>query len=758
MKKFRYILVGLFLLNSCFGFGQSEKYSKVRIYINSESQIRDLVEQEILTDHFTKSAFNSIDAELSAGEFLLLTKSSVRYEVLIDDVKKHYLNNLKAFGNIEKSMPACGLQNFDYGTMGPYHKNSEVLAHLDSMKAKYPNLITAKDSIGTTIEGRTIYAVKISDNPDISESATEAAVYFDALHHAREPLAMEPLLYYMWWLLENYNTDPEATYLVNNREIYFVPVVNPDGYEFNEFTDPLGGGMWRKNRRNNGNGDYGVDLNRNYSSAFGNSIGSSGLPWSNTYRGDSAFSEPETRAIRDFLLQVNPSILFTCHSSGQKFLVSPGCMYPLEDYESYAEFSSEFINNSFAGYGTTSQMLGYTSCGTTRHFMHDRGIISWTPEIGSSFWAPQSEFCSAIQNFQGALKYISFVAGSYTRLNDFSVLNPNGVIANDTLEINVRVKNRGLTFAADSVSVYVKSLTPNCSAIDSIIYFNSINTRSFASGVFRFLVSPGTVLLDSIQLQITIKENDFVSYTGTKKVIAGNTNLIFFDDAETGISNWSTPTWDTTFIDMQSGFYSIADTRYGNYESSDNRAIELTPSVKLASATNPVLLFNAKWSLEVSFDDVMLEVSTNGSTWNNLRTYNGHSHWVQQEVNLSAYIGQTIYLRFRLVSDGSVQSDGFYFDDFKVVDFTTLTTSLTEDVNEDFVSVYPNPATDFVNINIGDNNEMDMELYNYLGSMIYSKKITNSLTNINFKNYSKGVYFIRLFNENQTVVRRIIKN
>ncbi|MCH8330134.1 MAG: zinc carboxypeptidase, partial [Bacteroidetes bacterium] len=353
------LLAFCLFINSCFVYGQDETYSKVRIHLENKDQISDLINSGLLIDHFTKSTPNSIDVELSTSDLVILSKNKLRYDVLIEDITRNYVLSIQNSRESNRGGGICGLQNFNYGTMGHYHTYDEILAQLDSMKSEYPNIITSKDSIGTTIEGRTIYAVKISDNPDSNEHSVEAAVYFDALHHAREPLSMEPLLYYMWWLLENYNIDAEATYIVNNRELYFIPIVNPDGYVYNELTNPNGGGLWRKNRRDNGGGNYGVDLNRNYSSAFGDNLGSSGDPASNSYRGDSAFSEPETRAVRDYILQADPSIAFTCHSSGQKFLVAPACFYPPDDYESYAEFASEFITNSFSGYGTTFEMLGY---------------------------------------------------------------------------------------------------------------------------------------------------------------------------------------------------------------------------------------------------------------------------------------------------------------------------------------------------------------------------------------------------------------
>ncbi|MBQ0741152.1 peptidase M14, partial [Aquimarina celericrescens] len=80
---------------------------------------------------------------------------------------------------------------------------------------------------------------------------------FTSLHHAREPIALSQNLFYMWYLLENYNSNPEIKTLVDNTELYFIPIVNPDGYIYNQQTNPNGGGYWRKNRRNNG-GSYGI--------------------------------------------------------------------------------------------------------------------------------------------------------------------------------------------------------------------------------------------------------------------------------------------------------------------------------------------------------------------------------------------------------------------------------------------------------------------------------------------------------------------
>ena len=130
--------------------------------------------------------------------------------------------------------------------MGGYLTYSEMLSELDDMAQQYPNLITVKTPIHNflTHENRPIYHVKISDNPNSNES--EANVLYTAIHHAREPMSLMENIFFMWYLLENYNTNLEVKYLVDNNQMFFVPCINPDGYIYNEITDPNGGGMWRK--------------------------------------------------------------------------------------------------------------------------------------------------------------------------------------------------------------------------------------------------------------------------------------------------------------------------------------------------------------------------------------------------------------------------------------------------------------------------------------------------------------------------------
>jgi len=194
--------------------------------------------------------------------------------------------------------------------MGGYKTLSEMYAYLDGIIADHPNIVSPKQSIGLTLQGRDMWAVKISDNPSVDENEPE--ILFTAGIHCREVGTPEILFYFMDHLTNNYAIDPDVKQLVDNREIWFILACNPDGYAFNEIIAPDGGGMWRKNMRNNGDGTYGVDLNRNFGYMWGyDNTGSSPYGGNETYRGTGPFSEPETQNLRDFTISHNFSM--SCH-------------------------------------------------------------------------------------------------------------------------------------------------------------------------------------------------------------------------------------------------------------------------------------------------------------------------------------------------------------------------------------------------------------------------------------------------------------
>ncbi len=381
----------------------AQNYKQISLQINSPDDFITLSQNGIDLENSGLSKDYKLVLFLSENDLNKISSLGFSYTILIENWSSYY-NSLPQLSNEEKdiflteSQRDFNVDGFGFGSMGGYYTFAEIAANLDSMYAQYPNIITQKYSIGTSQQSRTIWAVKISDNPNTNEN--EIKVGYDALVHAREPQSMASMMYYMWYLLQNYGTDPEVTYLVNNREMYFVPCFNPDGYEYNHTTDPNGGGMWRKNRRANGDGTFGVDLNRNFGFAWGyDNNGSSPIPGDETYRGPSAFSEPESQAIRNLALLKNYKTHFNLHSYQNAFLYPWGYInQQTPDSTTYREFASDMAGYNGFTYGTSGEILGYKSNGTVRDWMYGEQTVKqktfgYTVEIGSSsdgFWPPQS--------------------------------------------------------------------------------------------------------------------------------------------------------------------------------------------------------------------------------------------------------------------------------------------------------------------------------------------------------------------------------
>ncbi|MEV4138368.1 M14 family zinc carboxypeptidase [Dactylosporangium sp. NPDC049742] len=179
-----------------------------------------------------------------------------------------------------------------------YHNYAEMTAELNQAVADHPAILR-KSSLGTSYEGRDIPVIKISDNVAVDENEPE--VLYTAHQHAREHLTIEMALYLIKQLTDGYGTDTRITNVVNSREIWIVPDMNPDGGEYDIATGAYR--SWRKNRQpNSGSSNVGTDLNRNWGYNFGCCGGSSSSTSSETYRGPSAFSAPETQRVRDLVL------------------------------------------------------------------------------------------------------------------------------------------------------------------------------------------------------------------------------------------------------------------------------------------------------------------------------------------------------------------------------------------------------------------------------------------------------------------------
>ncbi|ACU39538.1 MULTISPECIES: M14 family metallopeptidase [Actinosynnema] len=204
---------------------------------------------------------------------------------------------LAALGKVQFADPKpgeVGARDFPSGYTG-YHNYAEMVAELRQTVTDHPTLVTLR-SIGKSYEGRDQWAIKLSDNPSVDEAEPE--VLFTCNQHAREHLTVEMCLHIIKRYTDGYATNPTIKSLVDSREIWIVPSVNPDGAEYDIAAGTLR--AWRKNRQPNST-SVGTDPNRNWGYKWGCCGGSSGSGSSETYRGTAAFSAPETRNIRDFV-------------------------------------------------------------------------------------------------------------------------------------------------------------------------------------------------------------------------------------------------------------------------------------------------------------------------------------------------------------------------------------------------------------------------------------------------------------------------
>lgn len=778
----------------------SQNIKKIKLFLENNSDLQKVYSLSIDLEHCISDKEGGVILFVDENEFQSISNSGLNYEILIDDWKAYYhaLPKLTE-GEKEiiklKSARDYGVTGFGYGSMGGYYTFAEIEADLDEMYQLYPDLITQKFSIGSSIEGRTIWAVKISDNPTINES--EPTVGFDALVHAREPQSMATQMYFMWYLLENYGTDPEATYLVNNREMFFVPCFNPDGYEYNRLTNPNGGGYWRKNRRNNGGNCYGIDLNRNFGYMWGyDNLGSSPDPCDETYRGASAFSEPESQAIRNFAILNNYGTHFNMHSYGGYILYPWGYINEATpDSLTYIEFAGLLTSYSGYAYGYGGQLLGYNSNGSIRDWMYGEQTFKnktfgYTIEIGDDFWPQQSQIYPIAQQNLRTMIYQSFLAGEYVQL-----VNPNFstqyFLPSSTVELTPEFKNKGLataynlTFELSSPSQFVV-INTGSSSLDSIEARGSATLTTPLS----FFISASAPLEEEIPIVITTRTNADLLSSDTTTLIIGYPVFVFEDTLNNPAALWtitktpsSSPQWDSTYKSFYSEPNSYTDSKNGNYVNSATVTMTLTNAIDLSSMVNPKLKYWTKFDIENDYDYGQVKISTNnGSTWIPLNgnytqpgvspqpvgqpVYDGSiSNWVKEEISLSNYLSSQVKFQFQLKTDAGVVRDGWYLDDIGVF-YYTIPTNVSNNAEPVFKfsleQNYPNPFNPSTTIRYSipdviairqlpekQSQLVTLTVYDVLGNKVATlvneeQSAGNYAIDFNATGLSSGIYFYQL--------------
>lgn len=289
-------------------------------------------------------------------------------DVFLTDTDFRNLNEMKM--NVQVSMT----KGVSRGPDQEYQNPEEVEQFLKTINSKYPN-ITHLESIGKSLEGRDIWALKISDNAQKNET-NEPAVLFNSMHHAREVMGPEVGLDIIDYLTTNYNSDSKVTDWVNSTEIWVMPMFNVDGNNKMWSADS----MWRKNVR----GGYGVDLNRNYPTGWNSCNGSSGWRSSQTYRGPNPASEPETQAMMGFVGKIRPVFDISYHSYSELVIYPYGCKDKRTETFEVVEKIGKHIGKLLNYEAGTAWELLYNADGGDIDWMYEAyGVIPYVIELNS---------------------------------------------------------------------------------------------------------------------------------------------------------------------------------------------------------------------------------------------------------------------------------------------------------------------------------------------------------------------------------------
>jgi hypothetical protein len=783
MKK---ILFAFLFLSFCVAHSQTEKYHKVEIN-GDEGLIPQLLKLGITIDH-SEVKGNKVTTEISDAEVNILKQNNINHTVLINDMAAFYENRIKQ--DYANKVSLAGLCNdptvqkpsrFHLGSMGGYFTLTEMQNILDSMTLLYPGLVTAKQALSPlSIQGRDIWYLKISDNPNIDESEPE--LLYDALHHAREAASLSQLIFYMWYLLENYATNPDIKFLVDNTEMFFVPCVNPDGYEYNRTTNPGGGGMWRKNRRNNGS-TFGVDLNRNYGHMWGyDNIGSSPTSSSDTYRGASAFSEPETQAIRNFCNARQFQTALNAHTYSNLLIYPWGYLpsFYTPDSATYVNWSILMCETSRFLYGTGDQTVNYVTNGDSDDWMYGEQttkpkILAMTPEAGSSydgFWPAASriiDICKTTFNQNLNLAKLVTNFATVTDQRDHFFFNSTGYIQYDIQRLGLQNGNFTVSIAPVGTGI---------ASTGAVKIYTGMALNQLKSDSISYTLSSGLMPGQTIKYVIET-DNGFYVHRDTISKIYGNAITLLNDPCNAVATNWNAGGWGNSTTKFHSAPGSITDSPTGNYSNNQTKTISLKNNLDLTGAIYAHMQYWTKFALEKNYDEVTIQGSTNGgSSWfpicakyetapssfgGTTPMYDGLQElFIKEEINLNAYLGQQLLVKFVLSTDGGLTLDGFYFDDFLVRKINAVTAGINNQIQiEDNVSVFPNPANGQITLKNSGETIYTVKLYNELGQeVIKSDKLDANETGktLDLEHLQAGIYFIELGTTEGKIVKKLALN
>lgn len=603
-------------------------------------------------------------------------------DVLHDDLQAYYASRQKAAG-----------------ISGVWHTYEDTVAELNRLHEDFPALVSEPFSIGRSEEGREIWAIRISDNPEIQEDEPE--VLFDGVHHAREIMGVETLLAFANYLCDHYPGDGVVRELIEQRQITLVPIVNPDGFAYNERISPGGGGMWRKNRRPVDGSCIGVDINRNYPFHWGRDDGSSGRPCDEDYRGPSAGSEPETQAMMA-LVDAHRFVTHDSFHSVAGMVLFPWCFEDEEapDDGTFRLVAREMVRASAYSMGRCPELL-YTTSGDFIDWTYGQtegrpAVFSFTTEVGGTgFWPDPSEKDDLIQENLPSMLYLAKIAGPAIRADEIVVLDEDGdrqVEPGESCSIRPFVKNDGVVASGTDVRLLLRcddpyvqmlrasdrvgSIGPASSVTgdpDSLIFRVEDGCPSGRRGPFTLSVRGAAGLQVDVPFELgigtsaAVYEDDFETLGGVWEPDPATTAVAgFFERIDPNPTSFQ-PGDDTTPAPGVNAWITAQNSSDGDGDVDGGIVAARSPRIDLSSTGGAYLTMNYFHGQRDGGDDpdgdfFRISISSDdGDSWLDLVSIGDQATsatWRTLAVDLAGVIDLTDRVRLRiLVADGPVDGD-----------------------------------------------------------------------------------------------------
>ncbi len=638
----------------------------VRVTTSNEAELKTVLS---LTDDVwsERTGVGPLDIRVSPGQYARLANTGLPFKVLIEDVQ--------TLIDRERNAPH-GRATFDN-----YMPNDDVNAYMATLVALRPDL-AQPIVVGQSLQNRSIKGIRITG----SGSGAKPGVLFHGCEHAREWITVPVALYVADQLVRRYDTDPYIHSLVDRCEFFIVPVFNVDGYVYTWSANRL----WRKNLRDNDNNGVinnsdGVDINRNWGYNWGGE-GASSSPSNETYRGPSAFSEPETRAMRDFFL-AHPNIVThnDLHSYSQLILWPWGYTpTPTDDQATFDLMGNQMYALIVGVYGTTfdpGQIYTniYPASGVSVDWAYGiQNVLSFSYELRDTgengFTLPADQILPSCQETLPALLYQADYASTISpavriempegippalepgMITEIYVRVTPGwdgiILESPTLHYRTSPSDSFTSIPLDFISIYEYIATFPPRGCGSPTEFYITANGSSGATVFSPANAPASAYSIPVGTQTLAFSDDFETNQGWTVANVSVTAGAWVRVDPVGTTNAGVPAQpedDHTdsgtmcYVTGQGGVGGTAGT-----SDLDGGPTRLTSPVIDASGLASAQVSYWRWFYSSGSDSMVVEISNNnGGNWATLETVSSDPAWRQKTFRIADFVAPTNQMRLR---------------------------------------------------------------------------------------------------------------